>query len=99
MSTRAGVVKYLVSHGISPKGVVIQRGKHNYAGPVPGCLSLRWTCTTAKHVVQLTMTTNQSANQFVCTPSTGGTANGPNTCIIVQSSSGSDNVAACVEKI
>src|SRR5690349_12495331 len=55
MSTRAGVVHYLVSHGISPKGVVVQRGKHNYAGPVPGCLSVRWTCTTAKHVVQLTM--------------------------------------------
>src|SRR5262249_55783640 len=55
--------------------------------------------TTAKHVVQLTMSTNQSANQFVCTDSTGGSETAPNDCLIIQASSGSANNATCFEKI
>jgi hypothetical protein len=96
MSTRAGVVQYLILHGISPKGIVIQRGAHNYAGP--SCPGVRWTCTTAKHVVQINFPTNNpgNTNQFRCTPSTDS---GPNDCTIVQSSSGTDNNATCVEKI
>jgi hypothetical protein len=98
MSTRAGVVQYLISHGISPKGIVIQRGTHNYAGP--SCPGVRWTCTTAKHVVQISFPpnnpTNPNANQFTCTPSSSV---GPYDCLIVQSASGTDNNATCVEMI
>jgi hypothetical protein len=100
MSTRAGVVQYLILHGISPKGIVIQRGAHNYAGP--SCPGVRWTCTTAKHVVQINFPTNNpgNTNQFTCT-GPGGTVTSPdnNTCTIVQSSAGTDNNATCTEKI
>ena len=95
MSTRAGVVQYLISHGISSKGIVIQRGAHNYAGP--SCPGVRWTCTTAKRVVQLSFAPNNpGSNQFTCTPSSSP---GPNDCLIVQSASGTDNNATCAEKV
>ena len=51
LSTHAGVVSYLRSHGIDPRGVVVQRGLHNYAGP--NCPGQGWTCTTAKRVLQI----------------------------------------------
>src|SRR5262245_2059691 len=84
LSSRAAVLGYLASHGIDSKHVVIQRGKHNYAGP--NCPGKGWTCTKAKHVVQFSYAPN-TANQFTCTASTGGTSVGPNTCVIVQVSS------------
>jgi hypothetical protein len=40
-----------------------------------------------------------NTNQFVCTASTLGSATGPNSCVIVQSSTGTDNNATCTEKI
>jgi Bacterial Ig-like domain (group 3) len=102
LNTKTGVIKYLISHGIDPKGVVIQRGSHNYAGP--SCPGRGWHCTTAKRVVQLSMApnnpTNPSANQFTCTdappPSNSST---PYDCLIVQSATGTDNDATCTEKI
>jgi hypothetical protein len=98
VSSNAGIAKFLISHGIDPKGFVIQRGAHNYAGP--SCPGVRWHCTTAKHVVQIMATNNPTnANQYSCTASTGGTVNGPNECVIIQSSDGSDNNASCIEKI
>ena len=51
LSNRAAVVKYLASHGIDSKKIVIQRGARNYAGP--HCPGRGWTCTTAKRVVQI----------------------------------------------
>jgi hypothetical protein len=92
LSTRAGVVQYLTSHGIDARGIVVQRGSHNYAGP--NCPGKGWTCTKATRVLQAGTT-----NQFTCTASTGGTANPPNQCVIIQSSSGADNNATCLEKI
>jgi hypothetical protein len=98
VSSSAGIAKFLISHGIDPKGFVIQRGAHNYAGP--SCPGVRWHCTTAKHVVQIMATNNPgNTNQYSCTASTGGTVNGPNECVIIQSSTGSDNNATCLEKI
>jgi Bacterial Ig-like domain (group 3) len=98
LTTRSGVVKYLNSQGIDPKGVVIQRGSHNYAGP--HCPGTGWHCTTARRVVQLTMApnnpTNTNANQFTCTPSSSVE---PYDCLIVQSATGTDNNATCTEKI
>jgi len=95
VSNRAGLQTYLKSLGIDPKGVVIQRSKHNYAGP--SCPGAGWTCTTAKRVVQLSYGANN--NQFECTPSPGGSATPPNTCTIIQiSSTGANNVARCTER-
>jgi hypothetical protein len=96
LSTRAGVVGYLRSKGINPHGVVIQRGARNYAGPM--CPGRAWNCTTATRVVQIASTgSTTSSNNFSCTPSTGGSATAPTSCLIVQSSSGADNNATCNE--
>jgi hypothetical protein len=94
LSTRAGVVSYLVAHGIDPTGIVIQRGAHNYAGP--SCPGRGWTCTTAARVVQIS--TKGSDNDFQCTPSSGGFVAPPNQCTIVQVSATGKNDARCVER-
>ena len=93
-TSNAGVAKFLTSHGISPKGVVIQRGKHNYAGP--SCPGVGWTCTNSKKVVQLTFHGNDS--QFQCTASTGGSQTPPDTCTVIQVSAGGTNDARCSER-
>ena len=51
LSTNAGVKQYLRSLGISPRGVVIQRGVRNYAGP--NCPGKGWNCTRSNKVVQI----------------------------------------------
>src|SRR5215213_6741936 len=51
LSTNAGVKQYLRSLGISPRGVVIQRGARNYAGP--NCPGKGWNCTRSHKVVQI----------------------------------------------
>jgi hypothetical protein len=94
LATNAGVATFLTSHGIDSKGIVIQRGSHNYAGP--SCPGITWACTTAKRVVQFS--TRDSNNQFQCTPSTGGSSTAPGDCTIVQFSSGGNNEARCVEQ-
>jgi hypothetical protein len=94
LSTRAAVIKYLAAKGLETKGIVIQRGAKNYAGPK--CPGAGWTCTKSKRVVQLSYAINVS--QFQCTPSTGGSATSPNTCLIVQVSSGAANDARCTER-
>jgi hypothetical protein len=90
LSTRAAVVDYLRSLGINPAGVVIQRGKKNYAGP--NCPGGDWNCTTAQQVVQIAAA--PGVNAFSCTPAGTGTSP-PNTCVIVQSATTANNVAAC----
>jgi hypothetical protein len=62
LSTNGGVREYLVSHGISPRGVVIQRGARNYAGP--RCPGKRWTCTRSHRVIQIA--TGRGSNRFRC---------------------------------
>ena len=64
LSTRAGANLYLVQLGLSPRGFVIQRGDHNYAGPK--CPGAGWNCTTAKRVLQISDGANHS-NQVTCT--------------------------------
>jgi hypothetical protein len=93
LSTRAGVTQYLVAHGIDPTGVVIQRGARNYAGP--SCPGRGWSCTHASRVVQIS---SGSANQYQCTPSSGGLVAPPNTCTIVQMSTSGTNDARCTER-
>jgi hypothetical protein len=90
LSTRAAVVDYLRSLGINPAGVVIQRGTKNYAGP--NCPGGDWNCTTAQQVVQIAA--GPGVNSFSCTPAGSGTSP-PNTCVIVQSATTANNVAAC----
>lgn len=51
LSSKQGVNSYLTSLGIDPEGVVVQRGKRNYAGP--NCPGRQWSCTTARKVVQI----------------------------------------------
>jgi hypothetical protein len=92
VSTRASAVQYLVSLGLDPSGVVIQRGAHNYAGP--SCPGRGWTCTTSSRVLQIAARASDD-NQFVC--SDPGTSTGPGDCTIIQVSSGADNVARCLE--
>ena len=51
LSTVANVKTYLRSLGVDPRGVVIQRGARNYAGP--NCPGAAWNCTTSTRVVQI----------------------------------------------
>jgi hypothetical protein len=50
-TTTSGVKRYLRSIGVDPTGVVIQRGRLNYAGP--HCPGSGWTCTSARKVIQI----------------------------------------------
>ncbi len=95
ISSRAEAVQYLASLGISARGVVVQRGSHNYAGP--SCPGKGWTCTKAKRVLQVASREGDD-NRFYCTPSTGGSSSPPNGCTIIQVSSGGQNVAFCREQ-
>jgi sugar lactone lactonase YvrE len=64
LTTVAGAKRYLRAIGVDPRGVVIQRGARNYAGP--SCPGARWTCTSTAHpVVQLA--TAGGKNTFLCT--------------------------------
>jgi hypothetical protein len=51
VSSKAKVHQYLRSIHVNPKGVVIQRGQRNYAGP--HCPGKGWNCTTARKVIQI----------------------------------------------
>jgi streptogramin lyase len=51
LSTPGAVKQYLRSIGVSPRGVVIQRGPRNYAGP--RCPGKGWNCTRSQRVVQI----------------------------------------------
>jgi hypothetical protein len=111
LSTNTGVREYLRSVGISPRGVVIQRGAKNYAGP--RCPGKRWTCTRSLRVVQIA--TGHGKNRFRCSatrcvvvqltksPLVTNTAKCIRTtgitqsCSITQSSTSADNKAIVVE--
>jgi hypothetical protein len=86
LSTNAGVREYLRSVGISSRGVVIQRGARNYAGP--RCPGKRWTCTRAHRVVQVARAGGK--NTFACSTAR---------CAVVQVAAASArmNKAICVK--
>jgi len=94
LSTNSGVAKYLKSIGVSPKGVVIQRGLRNYAGP--RCPGARWHCTSARHVFQIAAAGGD--NKFECsgTDTSGFNDQG---CTIMQTASGGKNEATCRERL
>jgi hypothetical protein len=88
VATQAGAVAYLESLGIDARGVVIQRGARNYAGP--RCPGAGWNCTTSYKVFQISA--GPGPNTYSCTP---GPQTPPNNCVIVQSNTAGNNVAAC----
>jgi hypothetical protein len=64
LKTIAGVKRYFRAIGVNPRGVVIQRGAHNYAGP--RCPGPGWSCTSTAHpVVQVAR--RGGKNRFLCT--------------------------------
>jgi hypothetical protein len=85
LSTNAKVREYLRSLGISPRGVVIQRGARNYAGP--RCPGKRWACTRSHRVVQIA--THRGKNSFRCSLSR---------CVVVQLTKSllATNIAKCI---
>jgi hypothetical protein len=97
--------RHLRSLGIDPRGVVIQRGSKNYAGP--DCPGPQWNCTTATKVVQLSPARagnggdDDDENRFVCRKQrgTGGVVTKDETppdqsCFVLQPG-GSTNSATC----
>jgi hypothetical protein len=91
VATQSGAAAYLRSLGIDPASVVIQRGARNYAGP--RCPGAGWNCTTSYRVFQISA--GPGPNTYSCTPSGGGSQTPPNGCVIVQSNTTGNNVAAC----
>lgn len=96
VSTRAAVLKYLRSIHVNPKGIVIQRGSRNYAGP--HCPGRGWNCTTSRRVIQIGthasaragrsfLTAGPSTNLATCVRLTGSSQS----CVIVQT--GGNNVS------
>jgi hypothetical protein len=112
VSTRASVVHYLRAHHVKARGVVIQRGARNYAGP--RCPGKGWSCTSTKHaVVQVAKrggkntyscsTANCAVIQVATVAAATNTAKCIKTsglsgsCAISQSSSSANNVAIVVQ--
>src|SRR5436305_14985163 len=91
LSTRAGANLYLAQHGLSPRGFVIQRGTHNYAGP--NCPGKGWTCTTSKRVLQVSSQAGH-VNQADCS-GVGIVTDQPGDCEIVQRNTDGSNMATC----
>jgi hypothetical protein len=89
VSSRSAIVHYLRSIHVNPKGFVVQRGLHNYAGP--RCPGTRWSCTRTTHpVVQVAPA--EGRNRFSCVTAR---------CAVVQvapaSAPTTGNVAACIK--
>jgi hypothetical protein len=87
LSTNTGVREYLRSVGISPRGVVIQRGARNYAGA--HCPGKSWSCTSTKlAVVQVAAASGK--NTYSCTGSS---------CAVIQvaAAPAATNTAKCIK--
>jgi hypothetical protein len=112
VSSRAAIVHYLRSIHVNPKGLVIQRGRSNYAGT--RCPGKGWTCTRTTHpVVQIARAGGR--NTFTCSmarcvvvqvapasarPNKGvciKTTGLTQSCVITQSSATADNIAVVYE--
>src|SRR4051812_6425946 len=77
LNTLAGAARYLRAIGVDPRGLVIQRGARNYAGP--NCPGAGWACTSTAHpVIQIAAAGGK--NTFLC--STGS-------CAVVQATAAS----------
>lgn len=63
VSTRASVVHYLRSVHVKTKGLVIQRGAHNYAGA--RCPGKAWACAKTRHTV-VQIAKRGGVNRFAC---------------------------------
>jgi hypothetical protein len=86
LSSKAKVHQYLRSIHVNPKGVVIQRGLRNYAGP--NCPGKRWSCTNTKRTV-VQISKRHGKNIFRCRTAR---------CAVVQiSKSFADNTASCIK--
>jgi hypothetical protein len=85
VSTNTKVRDYLRSLGISPRGVVIQRGAKNYAGP--RCPGKGWTCTRSHRVIQVA--SGRGKNRFRCSVAR---------CVVVQVARSllATNTARCI---
>jgi hypothetical protein len=90
-STRAGAFRYLRARGIDPRHVVIQRGTKNYAGPK--CPGKGWTCTKARHVLQVGRVNDFSCSLQDCT--TTQAAAGGNTATCWQTTSSNPGKQNC----
>ena len=114
VSTRAEIVHYLRSIHVSTKGLVIQRGDHNYAGS--HCPGRAWACTKTTHTI-VQVARPGGKNRFNCATQTcrvlqvaTSPAVATNTakcirtdgllqvCAIVQLSSTANNVAVVYEQ-
>jgi uncharacterized repeat protein (TIGR01451 family) len=88
------IQRFLRSVGIDPRTVVIQTGKHNYAGA--RCPGKRWTCTTATRVFQA-----GSDNVYQCTPAgavvSSSNSGGTQSCELIQNNPTGSNSATCTE--
>jgi hypothetical protein len=86
VSTNSAVKKYLRSHGISARRVVIQRGSKNYAGP--RCPGKRWTCARTTHTV-VQIASRGGKNTFACASAS---------CAVVQvaAAPAAPNIAKCI---
>ena len=97
LSTVPAIKSYLRSVGVDTKGLVVQRGARNYAGP--NCPGPKWNCTRSTKVVQVS-TRAAANNRFVCRRTQGsGSQTTDSTlpdlsCVIVQGASAS-NSATC----
>jgi hypothetical protein len=94
LSTKAGVAKYLRSIGMNPRGVVIQRGLRNYAGP--NCPGRRWTCTRSTRVFQIAKA--GGTNKSECTPSVAVPSEEEPGCVIEQHNTDGNNDARCIQE-
>jgi hypothetical protein len=94
--TPAAVLKYLQAHGVNVRGMVVQRGLRNYAGPT--CPGKAWHCTRARHVIQFDQ--GGGDNAFKCSPSypTPQPPAAPDTCVVVQVNVNGNNNATCTER-
>jgi hypothetical protein len=93
----ATIAESLRSGGVDVDGVVVQRGRRNYAGP--RCPGTGWNCTKARTVVQIAP--DGGKNRFECR--TGDSRTDSSTegrCFVIQqfSSGGGENDARCIQR-
>lgn len=95
LSTVPKIEKYLRSLGVSTKGLVVQRGARNYAGP--NCPGFAWNCTAARGVVVQMAQAGQ--NKFECSPEDDQVypTAAPASCFLFQSNTDGKNQATCRE--
>ncbi|MDX6505823.1 MAG: hypothetical protein QOG06_467, partial [Gaiellaceae bacterium] len=87
VSTRSAVIHYLRSIHVNPRGAVIQRGMHNYAGA--RCPGKGWSCTSTRHAV-VQVAQRGGKNTFSCSTAS---------CAVVQVATATvaANTAKCIK--